>query len=131
MPHILDSSASGRNKYVEMFGEVAKSQRGKPFGFMWAEAGQQPALEEALGITQNFPTIAVMSIDKKAFAVQKLSWSSKNINTFLSALATGSEKTFALPKGAVPAITKVEAWDGKDATVEVNEEFSLADLMSD
>lgn len=129
VPHILDSQAKGREAYLSTLGDVAKSFRGKPLSFMWSEGGAQPDLESVLEVNFNYPTLTVLSTEKKAYAVQRLSWSDKNIKAFLNGVMSGSERTLPL-SGAVPAIVKVSPWDGKDA-VAVKEEFSLEDLMGD
>ena len=48
LPHILDSGASGRNKYRDLIANVSKSFRGSSFRFLWMEGTSQPALEETL-----------------------------------------------------------------------------------
>eukprot|EP01035_Chromulina_nebulosa_P037062 gene37062-50004_t len=65
LPHILDSGAEGRNKYLETFADVAKGFRKMPFTFAWTEGTAQPDLEAALNINGNFPTLAILSMDKK------------------------------------------------------------------
>jgi protein disulfide-isomerase A6 len=49
LPHILDSGADGRNRYMELLQSVSKSFRGGAFSFLWFEGGSQPQLEEAMG----------------------------------------------------------------------------------
>jgi protein disulfide-isomerase A6 len=46
-PHILDSGASGRNKYKELVSTVSKTF-GASFSFLWFEGTSQPDLEQAL-----------------------------------------------------------------------------------
>jgi protein disulfide-isomerase A6 len=89
VPHILDSQASGRNQYIQTLTEVAKEFRSKPFTFIWSEGGAQEQLETALGVTFGYPALAVMSAEKKVYAVQKLSWSKKNIVSFLNNVLGG------------------------------------------
>ena len=115
VPHIYDSSAKARDAYVATLGEVAKGLRGAPFSFVWSEGGAQPDLENALAINYAYPTVAVLSASKKVYAVQRVSWSLKNIKSFLNGIISGSERTTALANKSVPAVVKVKAWDGKDA----------------
>jgi protein disulfide-isomerase A6 len=89
VPHILDSQASGRNGYLETLTEVAKEFRGKPFTFIWSEGGAQENLETSMSISFGYPALAVLSSEKKVFAVQKLSWSKKNIVSFLNNVLAG------------------------------------------
>lgn len=126
VPHILDSGATTRNSYLEVLGNVAKSFRGKPITFLWSEAGAQSELEVSLGLSFNFPTITVMSAEKKIFAVQKLSWSLKNINSFLNNVLSGSEKLSQMP--SIPQITKAKAWDGKDGEI-IQDDIPLDELF--
>ena len=90
VPHILDSGAAGRNAYLETFAEIAKNFRKMPFSFGWIEANSQSALESVLNINGNFPTVVVISVEKKAFAVPKVSWSKKNIESFMNGVLSGS-----------------------------------------
>jgi len=43
------------------------------------------------------------------YAVQRVSWSLKNVKTFLNGIISGSERTSALPNKEVPALAKVRA----------------------
>mmetsp|Transcript_29699 Transcript_29699/g.30103 ORF Transcript_29699/g.30103 Transcript_29699/m.30103 type:complete len:441 (+) Transcript_29699:56-1378(+) len=128
VPHILDADAKTRNGLLDTLGEVAKSFRGKPMSFVWTEAGTQTKLETALGLTFGFPTIAVMSAEKKVFAVHRLSWSLKNIKGFLNGVLSGTERTYQMEE--VPKVEKATEWDGKDGVLEV-EEISLDELFAD
>ena len=127
VPHILDSGAKGRNAFIETVQGVAKGFRGKPIAFVWTEGQAQPELEAALEVNLAYPSISVISVEKKVFATMRQSWSAKNANAFLNGILSGTEKKSAL--GAVPAIANVKAWDGKDA-VAPKEEMSLDDIMS-
>lgn len=90
VPHILDSGAEGRNKYLTTFAEVAQDFRKMPFAFAWSEANAQPDLEHLLSINGNYPTLAVLSAEKKVFAVPKASWNAKNIKAFMQGVLSGT-----------------------------------------
>ena len=77
VPHILDTGAAGRNKLIELFAEIGKTMRGKPVSFVWSEAGAQPALEEGLEVNQNYPTLSILSAEKKVYATMRASWGKK------------------------------------------------------
>lgn len=126
LPHILDTGAKGRNDYLDLFQDLAKTFRKMPIAFLWSEATAQPQLENALSINGNFPTVAVVSLEKNVYAVPKISWSKKNLQTFLNGVLTGGEKTAAL--SSKPSIVSVPAWDGKDVQMEV-EEMPLDELF--
>jgi len=128
VPHILDSGADGRNKYLDTFAEIAQEFRKMPFAFVWSEANAQMDLESQMSINSNYPTLAVLSAEKKVFAVPKVSWNVKNIKTFLSGVLSGTEKINSI--SSIPTLASVPAWDGKDAVLEV-EEMSLEDLFGD
>lgn len=125
VPHILDTGAKGRNDLLELLGTIALKFRTKPFTFIWSEAAAQPALEEALKINAVYPSIAVMSYEKKMFAVNRISWSKKNIESFLNGVMSGGERTAAM--ASEPSLETIPAWDGKDAELP-KEEFSLDEL---
>lgn len=90
LPHILDSGAKGRNDYLSMFQDIAKTFRKMPFTFLWSEGTAQPELEQSLAINGNFPTVAVLSLEKNVFAVPKVSWNKKNIQSFLNGVLSGT-----------------------------------------
>jgi protein disulfide-isomerase A6 len=89
VPHILDTGASGRHSLLELLGTLALKFRSKPFTFIWSESSAQPSLEDALKINAVYPSIAVMSYEKKMFAVNRISWSKKNIESFLNGVLSG------------------------------------------
>jgi protein disulfide-isomerase A6 len=90
VPHILDTGANGRNEYLNMFQDIAKSFRKMPFAFIWSEVGSQQNLEDSIELNGNVPTVAVLSLEKKVYAVPKVSWSKKNIHAFLSGVLSGT-----------------------------------------
>ena len=90
LPHIIDSGAQSRLNYLQLFMDTAKFFRGRPLNFVWTEAGAQTELESALNLGLNYPSISVMSVEKKVFAVLRLSWSKKNINDFLAGVLSGT-----------------------------------------
>lgn len=50
LPHILDSGAAGRQRHLGMLRDLAAKFRERPFGFLWAQGGAQPALERSLEV---------------------------------------------------------------------------------
>ena len=67
VPHILDSKARGRNVLLETIQDVAKGFRGKPISFVWSEGTFQPELENALDVNFVYPTVSVISAEKKVY----------------------------------------------------------------
>jgi protein disulfide-isomerase A6 len=127
VPHILDTQAKGRNAYIDQISEVAKSLRGKPISYMWSEAGSQPALEASLDVNSNYPTVAVMSVEKKASATMRISWSSKNLKSFVEGVIAGTERILPIRGGTLPAVMTITQWNGKDGEMPVDE-IPLEDL---
>ena len=126
VPHILDTGAKGRNDLIAMFQGIAKSMRGTPMSFVWSEAGAQEALESGLEVNMNYPSISILSAEKKVYATQRSSWGKKNSLAFLNGIISGSQKKAKLADSALKVIS-VKVWDGKDGVAPV-EEFSLDDL---
>jgi len=126
LPHILDSGAEGRNRYRETLASVARTFRGSAFNFVWFEGSSQLELESAMEMTFGYPAVAALSMDKGVYAVQRGSFTEKNVGRFLSGITTGRQPTVKLA-GGVPEVVKVEPWDGKDG--EPIEEIPLDEIM--
>ena len=66
---ILDSGAQGRNSAIQMLLGVAKREQARSsqsLSVVWAEGGQQRALEEAFGIGEfDYPALVVLSQKKQ------------------------------------------------------------------
>ena len=127
-PHILESSASGRNHYKDLVTSVSKTFRGSAFSFLWFEGGSQPALEEALELSFGFPALVAYSMDRHAFAVLRGSFSEKAMTSFLHGVTSGRTPVVKLKKEKVPKILDVDPWDGNDAPA-LEEEFDLSEIM--
>jgi len=128
LPHILDSTAAGRNKHKDLLASVSKSFRGSAYSFIWFEGGSQPALEEALEMTFGYPAMVALSLDRQAYAVQRGSFTEKAITHFLHSITTGHQPTIKLSK--IPEVVSVEPWDGKDG-VPLEEDPPLSEIMGD
>lgn len=82
--------------------------------FGWTEIGAQSGIDEAMGV--NFaPTLLVMSLEKKVGSIMKVSWSEANAKSYLNGALAGKEKMDTFRE--IPKISKVSAWDGKDAEI--------------
>ncbi len=131
LPHILDSKASGREDYFNKIQDAAKSAKRSLFSFSWSEGGAQKELEAALKVSPaNYPAIVAVNRGKGKFSKHRGAFSSASIKEFITSLTSGSAKVASLPD-AFPAIHDVSLWDGKDAKVKVEEEFSLDDIMNE
>lgn len=126
VPHILDSGADGRNELLSTYLDLAKKMRSNPYNFIWTEGGTQMALENSIDINSVYPSLAVVSTSRKVYAVQKLSWNSKNLVSFLTGIINKNEKTMKLP--STITIEESAPWDGLDGALP-EEEMSLEDIM--
>ncbi|XP_014847296.1 PREDICTED: protein disulfide-isomerase A6 isoform X1 [Poecilia mexicana] len=132
LPHILDTGASGRNGYLDVMVKMAEKYKKKLWGWLWTEAGAQLELEASLGIGGfGYPAMAAINARKMKFALLRGSFSETGIHEFLRELSVGRGSTATLGGGVMPKINAVEAWDGKDGQLPVEEEFDLSDIDLD
>jgi protein disulfide-isomerase A6 len=132
LPHILDDKKAGRDARLATLGEAAAKSRGKPFKFLWTEAGAQPKLESALAVGL-VPALFAVSTEKKIFIAHKGSFAAAAVTSFAAGLTTNKGAAGAQPLppsfDAGAAVTDVAAWDGKDAKQEGGgDSFSLDEL---
>ncbi|CAI9540244.1 unnamed protein product [Staurois parvus] len=132
LPHILDTGAAGRNSYLEVMLKLADKYKKKMWGWLWAEAGAQLDMETALGIGGfGYPAMAAVNARKMKFALLKGSFSEQGINEFLRELSFGRGSTAPVGGGALPKVNKVEAWDGKDGELPMEDDIDLSDIDLD
>lgn len=115
LPHIYDSSASERKTFIEIFKDLAKSHRGSPVEFIWAQGGDHYELEEAFTLGSGYPALVAVSVNKERYAPFRGAFNKKGIDSFIKSIQNGKEPLFPLPNGFTSKINKVKAWDGKDA----------------
>lgn len=135
LPHIADTSAAARRSALGALNRVASSPAfaGRPWGWAWAQAGDFPHLEAALGVASH-PALAMASARKGAAALMRASLSEANARDFLAQLP-GTRATElpagggALGGGGADGAPQPAAWDGKDAPQPAAvEEFDLDEL---
>lgn len=132
LPHILDTGASGRNAYLKVMLKMADKYKKKMWGWLWTEAGAQLDMETSLGIGGfGYPAMAAVNARKMKFALLKGSFSEQGINEFLRELSFGRGSTSPVGGGAIPKINTVEAWDGKDGELPVEDDIDLSDVELD
>ena len=130
LPHILDSQSEGRNNYIKILKELGEKYKKKMWGWVWAEGGAHPKLEETLGIGGfGYPAMAVVNVRKKMYVLLKGSFSSDGINDLLRAVSVGRGSTEPIKGDGLPAIEERPPWDGKDA--EPPQEEDLGDFSWD
>jgi len=113
LPHILDCNAECRNEYLSILNKMAEAH--KKFGYLWAEALQQPELENSLGIGGfGYPAMAALNFRKMKYSTLRGSFSKEGIHEFLRDLSYGKGSSVPVPKAKLPSLETVEPWDGKD-----------------
>ena len=112
LPHIADSSAKERNKYLDIIKEARKSNRGKPIYYLWAQGGDYFDFEDKLHLSFGYPAVIAVNYKKKMYSVCRSSFSKEHLVDFISNLLNGKEHLSKLPEGI--KIKKVDKWDGKD-----------------
>ena len=117
LPHIFDSSANERNKYIETFTEVAKSNRGKPVKFLWAQAGDFYKFEQMIGLGSGYPAVAGISLAKSRTAIMTSAYNALDIAGFVRKLLAGNVPLAEYKE--LVKLGKVQAWDGEDHQPEV------------
>ncbi|MCO5609887.1 hypothetical protein L7F22_064120 [Adiantum nelumboides] len=130
LPDILDSKADVRNKYLGILQTVAEKFKRSAYGYVWAAAGKQPALEQAVGVGgYGYPALVALNVKKNVFAPMRSAFGLDPIIEYVKDAGRGGKGN--LPIQSLPALEQTPAWDGKDAEVIKEDEFSLEDLMSE
>jgi len=126
LPNIYDSNANERNKYIDTIKKVSKKNRKHSFEWFWLSAGDQLDLERDLSLGFGFPAVVAISPTKKMIATMRSSFSSDNLNEFLSDLLIGRGGLAKL-NGPIK-IKKAEAWNGEDAPPLEDDSYLYEDL---
>ena len=132
LPHILDSGASGRNTYLGILKSLGEKYKRKMWGWIWAEAGAQPKLEDALGMGGfGYPAMVAVNFRKLKYAVLTGPFDNTGIDEFLRTVSVGRGSTAPVKGGALPTIDDTQPWDGKDGELPVEEDIDLSDVDLD
>lgn len=132
LPNILDCQSECRNAYIKTLTAMGDKYKQKQWGWIWAEAASQPELEEALGLGGfGYPAMAVFSSKKLKYSLLRGSFGQDGINEYLRDLSYGRGSTFPVKGAAVPSVRSIDAWDGKDGQLFVEEEYDLSDVDLD
>ncbi|XP_012055150.1 PREDICTED: protein disulfide-isomerase A6 [Atta cephalotes] len=132
LPHILDCQSDCRNGYLKTLSTLGEKYKKKMWGWVWAEAGAQPHIEDALEIGGfGYPALAAVNIKKMKYSLLKGSFSYDGINEFLRDLSYGRGGTAPLKGAQLPVIIETTPWDGKDAEPPQEEEIDLSDINLD
>ena len=117
LPHIYDSSANERNKYIGTFTEVAKKNRGKPVKFLWAQAGDFFKFEQMIGLGSGYPAVVGISLAKSRTAIMRSAYNVQDVDGFVRKLLAGNVPLAEYKE--LPKLGNVQAWDGEDHQPEV------------
>ncbi|XP_053609121.1 protein disulfide-isomerase A6 homolog isoform X2 [Plodia interpunctella] len=129
LPHILDCNAACRNDYLAILTRLGDKYKNKMWGWVWSEAGEQPALEQALELGGfGYPAMAVVNVKKLKFSTLRGSFSETGINEFLRDLSFGRGQTAPVKGAEMPKVSKTEPWDGKDGELPPEEDIDLSDV---
>lgn len=129
LPHILDSKAEGRKKYLEAVAALADKFKLLPYSYFWAEGLQQKALEESVGVGgYGYPALVAIDPKSSKYGTLRSAYAARQVKEFASRLKQGLEKAVPMEGDKIPELVVVPTWDGQDAAVEAEEEFSLEDL---
>lgn len=132
LPHILDTGASGRNQYLKIMKSMGEKYKKKQWGWIWAEAGAQPKLEDALGMGGfGYPAMAAVNVRKMKYATLKGPFDNNGVEEFLRTVSVGRGSTSPVKGAALPSIDDTEPWDGKDGEMPVEEDIDLSDVDMD
>ncbi|XP_011160406.1 protein disulfide-isomerase A6 homolog [Solenopsis invicta] len=132
LPHILDCQSDCRNGYLKTLSNLGEKYKKKMWGWVWAEAGAQPHIEDALEIGGfGYPALAAVNIKKMKYSLLKGSFSYDGINEFLRDLSYGRGGTAPLKGAQLPVIIETTPWDGKDAEPPQEEDIDLSDVNLD
>ncbi|CAH0592199.1 unnamed protein product [Chrysodeixis includens] len=129
LPHILDCGAACRRDYLAVLARLGDKYKNKMWGWVWAEAATQPALEQALELGGfGYPAMAVVNAKKLKFSTLRGSFSETGINEFLRDLSFGRGQTAPVKGAEMPKIEASEPWDGKDGELPQEEDIDLSDV---
>ncbi|XP_050422842.1 protein disulfide-isomerase A6 homolog [Adelges cooleyi] len=132
LPHILDCQSSCRTEYLNTLRTLGDKFKQKLWGWLWAEAGQQPELESSLEIGGfGYPALAVLNVKKMKYSILRGSFSEDGIKEFLRDLSYGRGTTAPVKGASLPTINTIEPWDGKDGELPAVEDIDLSDVELD
>ncbi|KAL6763389.1 thioredoxin-like protein [Haematococcus lacustris] len=128
LPDILDSKAAGRKAYLSTLKKLADKFKDRPFSYLWAQGGSQPELEANLEVGGfGYPAVVAFKPGDAKYSLARGAFELNHLVDFVEGIRKGREAVLAV-KGSLADLRSTPAWDGKDAAVQVEDEFSLDDL---
>lgn len=132
LPDILDTGASGRDKYINILKSMGDKYKKKMWGWTWAEAGAQMKLEDALGMGGfGYPAMVAVNFRKMKYATLKGPFDNTGIDEFLRTVSVGRGSTSPVKGAALPTVEDTKPWDGKDGELPEEEDIDLSDVDLD
>eukprot|EP01061_Rhynchopus_euleeides_P001378 TRINITY_DN10974_c0_g1_i1.p1 TRINITY_DN10974_c0_g1~~TRINITY_DN10974_c0_g1_i1.p1 ORF type:complete len:303 (+),score=141.80 TRINITY_DN10974_c0_g1_i1:48-911(+) len=112
LPHVVETGAEGRNQYIETIKELARTMgRSNPTGYIWVEAGSQPALENAFSAS-SYPGLTLINKDRSRYVNHIGAFNAAALAKTIRSVQTGRKAPSTYK--VFPKIEKSEKWDGKD-----------------
>ncbi|RNA30103.1 disulfide-isomerase A6 [Brachionus plicatilis] len=132
LPSLFDCQSECRKKYVGLMKKMGEKYKRQQWGWLWAEPAKYVELEAALSVGGfGYPAMVAVNSRKGKYVVLRGSFSESGINEFLRELSVGRGQTLSLANNKLPAVSKSDAWDGKDAKLVVEEDIDLSDVSLD
>lgn len=78
-----------------------------------------------------YPALSVFSPKKLKYSILRGSFGNDGINEYLRDLSYGRGSTFPVKGAALPSIKSIDAWDGKDGQLFIEEDIDLSDVELD
>uniref|UniRef100_A0A1I7U8R6 protein disulfide-isomerase n=1 Tax=Caenorhabditis tropicalis TaxID=1561998 RepID=A0A1I7U8R6_9PELO len=127
LPSIYDCQSKCRQEKLEILNDLATGF--KRFGWIWMEAGSQPDVEKAFEIADSgYPVLVAMSPKKLKFTTQIGQFSVEGIREFLNSVGYGKGRVSSIQTAHLSnnslKIAEIEAWDGKDKELPIEDEKS-------
>jgi protein disulfide-isomerase A6 len=112
LPHILDSKADGRKKYIEVLEEAAKKNPVYPYYYFWSQAYDHKEFEKYLNLGFGYPAVVVISQSKLKYSIMRRAYTVDSVASFLADLMRGFERLTDYKE--LPPLRNIEKWDGQD-----------------
>jgi protein disulfide-isomerase A6 len=126
VPHVIDTTAAGRNKLIDMFASLSGKLRSRGVAFGWIIGGEHTKFEEAFGIYSAYPTFLAYKPkpkkDQILYHVHRGTFNEDGIVTSVKKILDG--KTGLSERKELPKLSSgVALWDGADYKEPADEEL--------
>jgi len=103
---------------------LLKDTKKASLGLIWSEAAAQQKLEQSVRVGgAGYPAAAVVSFRKSAFVPFAGQFSAESLKEFITGILSGNLRSIKSP--SFPEAVTVEAWDGKDGTLPVEDDEDM------